>query len=371
MTGKIVKAAITGVLALAAGAAMCAAASAQSNDFYKGKQISVIINFTPGGPTDFEARLMARHIAKHIPGAPAMVPRNMPGAGGIIGLNWLGQIGPRDGTALGFFTGAASKATMGDPGIKVDMAKMILIASGPGTSVAYIRADVAPGMKKPDDILKAKNFWAAGLSPESDKDVRIRMQFDLLGVPYKYISGYRGSAETRLALQRNEIHMTAESMPTYRASIEPGIIKPGLGIPIWYDPFDDGKTFSKPAEAEGIPAEHFVAFYKRLKGEPPKGLLWDSFRTVNNVGTLFLRTIMMAEGAPPQAVAAIKEGLAKMQQDPEFREDALKSMKYIPRYVSGDEMEAIYRKTISPPPDIRAFLRAYIEKGKLANSRKK
>lgn len=368
---RLLNAALTGAIAIGviAGAQTCALG--QTSQFYKGKQISVIINFTPGGPTDFEARLVARHIAKHIPGSPVLVARNMPGAGGIIGLNWLGQIGPRDGTALGFFTGAASKATMGDPGIKVDMTKMILIASGPGTSVAYIRADVPPGMKKPEDIMKAKDFWAAGLSPESDKDVRIRMQFDLLGIPFKYISGYRGSAQTRLALQRNEIHMTAESMPTYRASIEPAIIKTGMGIPLWYDPFDDGKNFSTPDEAKGIPAQHFVAFYKSVKGKDPSGPLFDAFRVVNNVGTLFLRTLMLPPGAPPEAVAALREGLAKMQQDKAFREDALKSMQYVPRYVSDAQTQAAYLQTIAPAAEIRSFLRAYIEKGKTGAGKRK
>ncbi|MGE3245169.1 MAG: hypothetical protein AB7F96_04965 [Beijerinckiaceae bacterium] len=345
-------------------------AGAQDGAFYKGKTLTFLINFTPGGPTDFEARLVARHVAKHIPGAPTIVSRNMPGAGGIIGLNWLGQVGPKDGSVMGFFTGAASKATMGDPGIKVDMTKMVLVANGPGTSVAYIRADVPPGIKKPADILKAKDFWAAGLSPESDKDVRIRMQFDLLGVPYKYISGYRGSAQTRLALQRNEIHMTAESMPTYRASIEPGIVNTGIGIPLWYDPFDDGKAFTTPDEAKGIPAQHFVAFYKSVKGKDPEGPLFEAFRVVNNVGTLYLRTLMMPAGTPKAAVAALQEGLAKMQNDPAFREEAIKTMKYAPRYVSGPATEAMYLRTIAPPQEIRTFLREYIDKGK-ANAGKR
>jgi tripartite-type tricarboxylate transporter receptor subunit TctC len=346
-------------------------AAAQDNNFYKGKKLTFLINFTPGGPTDFEGRLVARHIARHIPGAPVIIPRNMPGAGGVVGLNWLGKIAPRDGTVVGFLTGAASKATMGDPGIKVDILKMGFIASGPGTSVAYIRTDVAPGMKTPADILKATSFWAAGLSPESDKDVRIRMQLDMLGLTYKYISGYRGSAETRLALQRGEIQMTAESMPTYRASIEPGLIKPGTAIPLWYDPFDDGKSFSTPPEAAGIAAETFTSFYRRVKGEPPKGLIWDSYRVVNNVGTLFLRTILAPVGTPPAAIAALKDGLVKMQQDPVYKAEAVKAIRYVPRYVTDADMEAIFRKTIAPPREIRAFFRSYIEKGKSVNNRKK
>jgi tripartite-type tricarboxylate transporter receptor subunit TctC len=343
---------------------------AQSNDFYRGKTITFLINFTPGGPTDFEARLVARHIVKYIPGAPTIVPRNMPGGAGIIGLNWLGQVAPRDGTTVGFFTGAASKSAMGDPGIKVDITKMGFLASGPGTSVAYIRKDVAPGINKPEDILKAKDFWAGGLSPEADKDVRIRMQLDLLNIPYKYISGFRGSAEARLALQRGEVNMTAESMPTYRASIEPNIINTGEGIPLWYDPYDDGKEFTTPPEAANIPAEHFPAFYKRVKGEYPKGEMWEAFRVVNNVGTLFLRTLHLPQDSPPEAMAALKDGLAKMQEDAEFKAEAIKTMQYVPKYVTDKNTEEIFKQTMNPPAQIRAFLREYIEKGQKDNGRR-
>lgn len=354
------------------GLSLCIAiaAKAQTNEFYKGKTLTFLINFTPGGPTDFEARLAARHIVKYIPGAPTIVPRNMPGGAGIIGLNWLGQVAPRDGTVMGFFTGAASKSTMGDPGIKVDITKLGFVASGPGTSVAYIRKDVAPGINRPEDILKAKDFWAGGLSPEADKDVRIRMQLDLLGIPYKYISGFRGSAEARLALQRGEVNMTAESMPTYRASIEPNIIKTGEGIALWYDPYDDGKTFSTPAEAAGIEAETFPAFYKRVKGDYPKGEMWDAFRVVNNVGTLFLRTLHLPPESPPEAMAALKDGLLKMQEDPEYKAEAMKAMQYVPKYVTDRNTEEIFVQTMSPPANIRAFLREYIEKGQRDNGRR-
>ncbi len=367
MKNSLLRAAVgaAGLLAL-----QCSTVTAQTNEFYKGKTLTFLINFTPGGPTDFEARLAARHIVKYIPGAPTIVPRNMPGGAGIIGLNWLGQVAPRDGTAMGFFTGAASKSAMGDPGIKVDITKLGFVASGPGTSVAYIRKDVPPGINKPEDILRAKDFWAGGLSPEADKDVRIRMQLDLLGIPYKYISGFRGSAEARLALQRGEVNMTAESMPTYRASIEPNIINTGEGIPLWYDPYDDGKEFSTPPEAANIPAEHFPAFYKRLKGEYPKGEMWEAFRVVNNVGTLFLRTLHLPPDSPPEAMAALKDGLLKMQQDEEYKAEAMKAMQYVPRYVTDKNTEEIFVRTMSPPANIRAFLRDYIEKGQKDNGRR-
>src|SRR5215207_8426339 len=92
---------------------MCAAlfvsapqASAQE-PYYKGKRLSVLINYAPGGPTDIEGRLFARHIGRHIDGQPSIVVQNIDGAGGLIGTTYLGEIAPKDGTVMGYLTGAA------------------------------------------------------------------------------------------------------------------------------------------------------------------------------------------------------------------------------------------------------------------------
>ena len=75
--------------------------------YYKGKRITVIINFAAGGPTDIEGRIFAKHLSKHIAGQPGIIVQNMDGAGGMIGANYLGEIAPKDGTAMGYFTGSA------------------------------------------------------------------------------------------------------------------------------------------------------------------------------------------------------------------------------------------------------------------------
>ena len=123
-----------------------------------------------------------------------------------------------------------------------------------GVTVTYARTDTPPGLKRPEDIMKASDFWLGGLAPEIDKDIRARMQLDMLGLKYHYISNYPGSAEARLAIERNEVQVFPESMPTYRASIEP-MVAEGRAIPLWYDPLDNGEKFSVPVEAAGIPAQ--------------------------------------------------------------------------------------------------------------------
>ena len=106
-----------------------AASNVQAADFYAGKTLNLLINYAPGGPADVEGRVVARHLGKHIAGNPTIVIRNMPGAGGVVGANWIGTIAPTDGSTLGFLTGVTSKAAMADANFKADMAKYAFIGS--------------------------------------------------------------------------------------------------------------------------------------------------------------------------------------------------------------------------------------------------
>jgi tripartite-type tricarboxylate transporter receptor subunit TctC len=84
-----------------------AAADACADEFYRGKRLTILINFAAGGPTDIEGRLFARHLARHVDGTANIVIQNMDGAGGIVGAKYLGEVAPRDGTMAGYFTGTA------------------------------------------------------------------------------------------------------------------------------------------------------------------------------------------------------------------------------------------------------------------------
>jgi tripartite-type tricarboxylate transporter receptor subunit TctC len=158
--------------------------AAADTPFYKGKTLTVLINYATGGPTDIEGRLVAKHLPKHIPGQPFVIVNNMPGAGGITATNYLGEVAKPDGLTMAYFTGTFFNILLSDPTLRVDMAKFAYIASIEGASIAYIRKDVAPGLNDAHDILKAQMFRAGGLSVASTKDVRFRMELDLLGAKY-------------------------------------------------------------------------------------------------------------------------------------------------------------------------------------------
>ena len=243
------RAALIGLCAVAAAGVPSALAD---EPFYKGKRLTLIINFAAGGPTDIEGRLLAKHLARHIAGNPGIVAQNMDGAGGMVGAGFLGEVAPKDGTAMGYFTGSAWRYANNPERFRVDFRSYEFIAYQPGTAIIYVRTDVPPGMKSATDIVKAKGVVAGGLGAENSKDLLIRLGLDLLGVPYKYVTAYRGSQAARLALQQNEINLYSESPPSYRAVVEPSLVRDGVVIPLWYETIPSGEPFNPPKQMEGL-----------------------------------------------------------------------------------------------------------------------
>src|SRR6266481_7287233 len=242
-----VQAALVGFCAALGVAAGVAEAPAQE-PYYKGKRLTVLINFAAGGPTDIEGRLFAKYLIRHIDGAPSMIVQNMDGAGGVIGAQYLGEVAPKDGTAMGYLSGTSWIYVSEPERFRVDFKSYEFIAYQPGTTVHFVRTDVPPGIKEPADIVKAQGLIAGGLSIDTSKDLRLRLGLDMLGVPYKYVTGYRSSPPARLALQRGEINMFSESPPSYRSIVEPQLVKTGQAIPVWWDEVNDPPPPQKQME---------------------------------------------------------------------------------------------------------------------------
>ena len=231
---------VRAVIALCALVALAAPQAHADDPFYKGKRLILIINFAAGGPSDIEGRLLAKHLVKHIDGAPSIVVQNKDGAGGLIGATYLGELGPKDGSMFGYFTAAAWTYATDPSAYRVDLKSYEFIGSQPGNSVYYVRADTEPGIKDATDVMKAKGLVAGGLSADASKDILIRLALDMLGLPHRYVTGYRSNSAARLALQQNEINFFSETTPAYFSVVNPSMTAKGLVVPVWYDPNYDG-----------------------------------------------------------------------------------------------------------------------------------
>ena len=200
------------ILGLSAPLALIATASTSLAQtvpaFYKGKSIRLLIGFGPGGGYDIYARVVAAHMGRLIPGEPAIVPQNMPGAGSVLVANHLANVAPRDGTVMGAFaSGIPSVPLLTPDQAKFDASDLSWIGSANNeVQIDYVwhtsPATTLEGVLKTEVILGATGPGAASV------DFPLMVN-EILGFKYKLITGYKGTAEINLAMERGEVHGVA------------------------------------------------------------------------------------------------------------------------------------------------------------------
>ena len=329
--------------------------------YYKGKRITVLINFAAGGPTDIEGRLFAKHLAKHIDGQPNLLVQNMDGAGGVVGATYLGEVAPKDGTTMGYLSGTSWIYVSEPERFRVDFKRYEFIAYQPGTTVHFVRTDVPPGIKQPADIVKAKGLIAGGLSIDTSKDLRLRMGLDMLGVPpYKYVTGYRSSPPARLALQRGEINMFSESPPSYRAVVEPQLVKTGVAIPVWWDEVDTADPPPPQKQMEGLSIPSFPQLYKQVKGGVPSGELWEAYKILFDINSTLQRLIVLPPGVPRAAYDALSKAIERLNHDKDFAAEAVRAIEFVPDYPTAPDMSEKVRAMMQATPQMRTYINDYM-----------
>jgi tripartite-type tricarboxylate transporter receptor subunit TctC len=339
---------------------LLASASAHADEpFYKGKRLSVLINYGAGGPADIEGRLFARHIGRFIDGSPNIIVQNIDGAGGLIGTTYLGEIAPKDGTMMGHLTGVAWRWANDPERFRVNFNTYEFLGYQTAAPIAFMRTDVPPGIKVATDIMKVKGLISGGLGPDNAKDLAIRLALDMLGIPYRHVTSYRSSAQARLALQQGEINFYAESPPSYRSLVHPGIVKEGLAIPVWHEA-ERGTLAEKPIA--DLPIQPFDEVYRTVKGRPPSGQYWDAFKTIRTISGTMIRILALPPGAPKPAVEALQAALTRMNADATYAADAAKTIGFVPEYATGPNTGHEVRTALTVSPEMRRFIAEYVKK---------
>ena len=190
-------------LSLAATLASLPVAHAQdAGEFYRGRTVSLVVGFNPGGGADTYARLVARHLGKQIAGNPTVVVRNMQGAGSVVAANHIYNVSPKDGTELGLFAGNITiDPLMGGMQHKYDARKFGWVGA-PSSDSNVCLSSLSSSFKTIDDVIRREMI--TGTSGTSTYDFPVVMN-NVIGTKFKLVKGYGGSAALRLAMERGEI----------------------------------------------------------------------------------------------------------------------------------------------------------------------
>src|SRR5258707_1640373 len=186
-------------------------------EFYRGKTVNVYIGVGVGGEYDIQARLVARHIGKHIPGKPTVVPQNMTGAGGLRMINYLYTIAPKDGLSIGMIANAfPAMQAAGIAGVQFDAAKMQWLGSiAPGVETMAVWH--ATGVKSIEDA-RRREVVAGASARGAITFFYPQMMNELLGTKFKIVTGYTGGNQINLAMERGEVEARNNTWSSWKAT---------------------------------------------------------------------------------------------------------------------------------------------------------
>ena len=349
---------------LAAGAAMMIAglSPALAETSYDGKQVTLLINYGAGGSTDVEGRLIAKHLAKFIPGNPDVIVQNMPGGGGNIGSNFLGTSAKADGMTVGFFTWNPIDQIIGAPGLMIKYNDFDFVAGISQPTIFYMRKDVAPGIETPEDLLKTDGFKAGTLSPTIHQTIRTRLALDLLDVPYSLVSGYKGLKDVATAVLQDEVQLSNGSLTSYTSAIIPLLIEPGVATPLFhFDVEKDGKFAADPL-LDQFETVTFLDLYRAKYGQDamPSGENWEALRLINNIMEAMYRSVFMPPNSPDDAVEIMRTAFQELSQDEAFLADYEKTVGIPPRMTVGDAGQQIINELGDLSPEFVESFTAYV-----------
>ena len=326
------------VIALLASAMRTAAA----DDFYKGKTIRFVVGFAPGGGYDLSARIVGRHIGKHIPGNPTIVVENMTGAGSLIAANYTYNSAKPDGLFVGIWNSAyVLRQALGDKAVRFDGRKLGWIgAPTKGTPFCSIMAHT--GLKSLKDVVAANREIKMGSTgPGSTYDDLPQILDRTLGTKFKVISGYEGTGPILVAMRRKEIDGGCWTWESARTTARPMLDAKGDDklIPfVIHSREPDPEVKDLPLIPEVIKGEDNLSAYRTWAGTYE-----------------FQRPFSVPPGTPKERLQLLRKAFAATMKDPEFIAEAEKSKLEV-TYVSAEEIDKHVNTVLSITPKARELL---------------
>lgn len=342
--------------------AAAAAASPARAQFYEGKTLTLMVNYAAGGTTDVAGRVFARHLPRYLKGEPTVIVANRPGAGGLVGLSYLGSGAVKpDGLTACFCVVNVVAPIIGHAALKVTYDKFIYIGGAAEVNLAYGRRDIPPGMTSNADLAKAQTVFAAGYNPTAVQDIRLKFSLDLLGVKYQMITGFRGANKVLQAIAQKEANFAATSVSGYISQVKPNLVATGVAMPFFYFPMSregGGYYAVKEIEAMGIPSFH--DYYVKLRGEPPSGPVWNAFQLINDLGSAMLRAVLLQTAAPRQAVDELRAAIAGLAGDERFLKEYTRINGLPPDMVDSERGTRLLERLNKVEPETAAILKKIV-----------
>ena len=353
---KIQRASTATVVCAALVTAVATSQPAFAQVSFEGKTIRFEIASTPSGPTDTAGRVFAPHIARYLPGKPAVVIDNRPGAAGVIAANYIYNVARPDGLTVGVLLGMVTSGLMQIGGVQYTPAKFQIVGAISATQVLLVRKDV--GLKTAADFLKpAKPLVLASLGAGSTTDAANRLFLDAIGAKYRFVTGYPGQAETILALSRDEANLANASHTTYLQRRQ-AIQQEGL-----YDAFlQRGELTPQGGFKRNVSLPDLPSIVEAIEQMQPDALNGGDFAAYRSVvGSMAVHySLVLPPRTPPDIVETLRKAMAQALDDPQTRKSVQDMIKSDYDFVTGADSQKLVQeleKSYDADPRVGARLK--------------
>jgi tripartite-type tricarboxylate transporter receptor subunit TctC len=310
-------------------------AFAQEN-FYRGKTVRIIVGATAGGGYDTYARTIARHMGKHVAGNPTFIVDNMPGAGFLISANYMYKIAKPDGLTIGHFIGGLFlQQLLGKPGVEFDARKFEYIGV-PAQDNYMLGVHKSTGITSIEQWLSSKAMIKfGGVGAGSATDDIPKVLGPAIGLPFQLVSGYKGTADVRLAFNSGEINGICNSWESFKATWSKELAAGEVVIVL--------QNIAKPhPDQPKLPLA--INFAKTEEGQKLIKAL------VHSVGPT-ARPFMLPPNTPKDRVQLLRKAYMDTMKDPEFLADATKARLDV-NPLDGAELEKNVREVFNLDPQL-------------------
>ncbi len=303
-------------------------------DFYKGKVVEFYIGYSAGGGYDTYARLIAKHLGKHIPGNPTVVPKNMPGGGSLKLTNWLYNVAPKDGTAIGSIgRGTGFDPLLGSKGAKFDATKFLWLGSA-NNEVSVCVAWHTSAINKFDDLY-TKQLVVGGTGAAADTDQFPKILNGTLGTKFKIVTGYPGGNDVNLAMERGEVMgRCGWSWSSVVATRKDWLDSKKITVLVQLSLHKHADLPNTPVVIDLAKTDEQKKIFKLIFARQVMG-----------------RPYLAPPGIPKERAAALRKAFADTLKDKEFRADADQAKLEI-QPVSGEEVEALVKEIYQAPKSV-------------------
>lgn len=347
---KAIAPAFFGLTALAAACFAGPAAAESVEDFYKGKTIQMVIGYSAGGGYDTYARAVGRHLGRNIPGAPTIVPQNMPGAGSRTAANWLYSVAPQDGTAIGTVgQNTPLDQALREKGVKFDVAKFNWI----GNTIVdnnFTLAWADAGFDTLKAAIEKGGLICGGTGAASPSILYPQILNNLLDAKIRIISGYPGGSAANLAMERGEINCRGSNSWSSTKATLPQWMKDKK-----FDVLVEWGLESNPeiAEYQGRPVPLVTELAKNEADRKALELIVSS--------VAMGRPLVAPPGVPDERVEALRRAFDRTMKDPEFLAEAEK-LRMDVNPLAGEKVQKVAADTVSAPDEVVQRARSLIER---------